>query len=130
MRRLNILHPHKYLWTGVGVDATGTVLTWLCLPCRGSLFTVEFEAPVQTVRAGVLAVDFADTNQDFVINRYQLSAGEKVALMRILRRVKNAMTAVKGCDVSGDLEASPHLERVRAYLSSLPHSEGSEGNSQ
>ncbi|VDK36164.1 unnamed protein product [Taenia asiatica] len=123
MRCLNIPHPHEYLWTGVGVDATRTVLTWLCLPCRGSLFTIEFEALVQTVRAGVLAVDFDDTNEDVPIDRYQLPAGEKIVLMRILRCTKNTRTAVKFDDVSGDLEASPHLERVRAYLSSLPHSE-------
>ncbi|KAL5110970.1 Vacuolar protein sorting-associated protein 13B [Taenia crassiceps] len=130
MRRLNILHPHEYLWTGVSVDATGTILTWLCLPCRESLFTVEFDAPIQTVRAGFLAVDFVDANQGVLIDRYQLSAGERAVLMRVLRRTKNTATSVKGGDVSGDLEAGPHLERVRAYLSSLPHSEGSEGSTQ
>ncbi|KAL5965577.1 Vacuolar protein sorting-associated protein 13B, partial [Taenia solium] len=100
MRCLNIPHPHEYLWTGVGVDATRTVLTWLCLPCRGSLFTIEFEAPVQTVRAGVLAVDFVDTDKDVLINRYQLPAGERIVLMRILRSTKNTRTAVKADDVS------------------------------
>nr|CDS17621.1 vacuolar protein sorting associated protein 13B [Echinococcus granulosus] len=130
MRRLNIPHPHKYLWTGVGMDATGTVLTWLCLPYHGSLFTVEFKAPAQTIRAGVLAVDFVDTSEDVLVDRCQLSAGEMAVLMRVLRPTKNTMTAVGGGEVVGYLEANPHLERVKAYLSSLPQSKGGQGCDQ
>ncbi|VDM34355.1 unnamed protein product [Hydatigera taeniaeformis] len=121
MRSLNVPHPHKYLWTGVCVDTTRTVLTWLCLPCYGPLFTIEFKVHVQTVQMGVLGVDFEDTSQDVLVNRYHLSAGEKDVLLRALRNAKGTMTAIEGYDVVGDSETSHHLERVRTYLSGLSH---------
>ncbi|KAM7537419.1 hypothetical protein Aperf_G00000067116 [Anoplocephala perfoliata] len=139
MRHLDLPQFHEYLWNGLGTDTAHTALTWLCLPYPGSLFAVEFKASVQTIDTGMIPINFANANgeeewEDVLLKsasnsdisnsltQCRLSIGDKAALKRVLQCF-GTEEIVCGIDVdSAVVEASPHLQRIRAYLMSLPRS--------
>ncbi|KAM3186126.1 hypothetical protein ACTXT7_004958 [Hymenolepis weldensis] len=141
MRLLDLPHFRDYLWSGLGADTNHVVLTWLCLPYPGCLFAVEFKSAVQTIRARVIPVNVADASAEgewedilakdalnseipSLLTRCRLSGGDKAVLKRVLQRSSRSEEITREIDFDAvTIESSPHLERVKAYLMSLPHPE-------
>lgn len=132
MQCLNMPHPQAYLWNGLGVDPTSTVLTWYCLPFPESLFAIEFNTSARTVRAGVTSVSLADIchedDSDTLLESSDLhlrfSLGDKEVLKRLLWKAQEAKSTQGIDENTTDSSASAQLERIRAYLLSLPGATG------
>ena len=132
--RLNLAHTGEYLWNGVGFDATKSAQVWLCLPSHGALFAVEFKVPFQTLRVRVTSVNDMEVEEEegninllveaqhpaLKIERCELGPGDKAGLKRVLRWSRTLKSLPKMDVDSERVNGSLHLERIRAYLSSLP----------
>ncbi len=145
MEQLHLPSSEAAHWIGVGTDAGHSTLTWLCMPFPGSLFAVEFSAASGAIRAGVMQVginDDDDASSDGEeangslarllppsaelppwVCRCDLSGHDKAALNRAIKQGDNLIHPDEDEDKGGahaSYQASPQLERVKAYLSSLP----------
>lgn len=141
MHHLHLPQFREYLWNGLGTDTAHATLTWLCLPYPGSLLAVEFKALAQSIRAGVIPINFANVKDEeeyasedtspenasnsetpTLLTRCRLSVGDKVVLKRVLQCFRTEKNVCESDTDSAAVEASPHMERIRAYLMSLPRS--------
>uniref|UniRef100_A0A5K3F779 VPS13_C domain-containing protein n=2 Tax=Mesocestoides corti TaxID=53468 RepID=A0A5K3F779_MESCO len=140
VRRLNAPPTHDFLWCGIAQHESRATLTWLCLPFRNFLFAVEFQFPLQLIRTGVIQIEvddegYVDENDtslaSFVsmasempswISQCKILPAEKVLLQRILRHYQCKNSSAVNEQIFGESPVS-QLERVRAYLLSLPRHE-------